>query len=317
VDQRVVLSRHLNIKNHILSMAGDNKWFNDIGTTARLEEGPFVLSECIIRDQASWSLYATIVQRKDSLTKKLPVLLLLHGGGPDHHSLLPLAKKLANINTVILPDIRGYGQSVCTDPVLHTWAQYSNDVVELLDRMGISTAIVGGAGLGGTIALRTALAFPTKVNAVVVISVEDIEDDEAKKAEILFMEEFAHRVRTFGIEAAWDPILKDLSPVIGAMVRDAIPRSNPESIAAAAAIGYDRSFKNVYELAEISVPTLIIPGIDWRHPKAFAEKVAAIIPKGTLAPVTLSGELQTADDFAETFVPVIADFLITHNAQQR
>jgi 3-oxoadipate enol-lactonase len=298
----------------ILAMAGHNEVFRNIRRTGKSKEGPFLVSENVIRNQDDWLLYATIVQRKDTLAKKLPVLVLLHGGGPDHRSLLPLAKRLASSNTVVLPDVRGYGRSVCTDPELHTWSQYANDVIAILDSMGISTARVCGAGLGGTIALRSALAFPNRVSALVVIGMEDIEDDEAKKAEIRFMEEFASRVRTLGIEAAWNPILKDLSPVIGSMVRDAIPRCNPVSIAAAAAIGYDRSFKSLHELAEISVPTLIIPGIDWRHPKELAEQVARIIPKGKLAPITLTAELQTTEDFAEAFAPAIRDFVNTHNS---
>lgn len=282
----------------------------NINTLTQSEDGHFVFSEIVFRNQDEWPLYATTVQRKDTLEKELPLIVLLHGGGPDHHSLVALAKKIADLYTVILPDIRGYGRSVCTDPALHTWDQYAKDVVALLDHIDASNAIIGGAGLGGTISLRTGLAFPSRVNALVVISVEDIEDDEAKKAEIVFMEKFANRVRTLGIEAAWNPILKDLSPIIGSMVREAIPRSNPESIAAAAAIGYDRSFKNVNDLAGISMTTLIIPGIDWRHPKAFAEHVVKIIPKGKLATVALSSELQTPEDFAQAFAPTIRDFLI-------
>ena len=77
------------------------------------------------------------------------------------------------------------------------------------------------------------------------VSVEDIEDDEKKKAEIEFMDAFAERARTEGIEAAWAPILPHLAPIIGTLVREAIPRSDPASIAAAAAIGRDRSFRSV------------------------------------------------------------------------
>jgi pimeloyl-ACP methyl ester carboxylesterase len=49
-----------------------------------------------------------------------PPLVLLHAGGPDRQSMLPLAHRLADLATVILPDIRGYGASVCADPVRHT-----------------------------------------------------------------------------------------------------------------------------------------------------------------------------------------------------
>lgn len=238
-----------------------------------------------------------------------PVLVLLHGGGPDHHSLVPLARQLANRHTVVLPDIRGYGRSICTDPARHTWAQYAADVIALLDHLGVRRAILGGAGLGTTVTLRTALAHPDRLRAAVLISVEDIEDDEKKEAEVAFMDAFAARVRAEGIEAAWEPILATLPPIIGAMVRDAIPRSDPESIAAAAAIGRDRAFRRVGELAAIATPTLVIPGIDWRHPTALAEDLARTLPNGHLAPVTLSADLRTADDFARAFAPTIRDFL--------
>jgi 3-oxoadipate enol-lactonase len=238
-----------------------------------------------------------------------PVLVLMHGGGPDHHSLVPLARRLAERLTVVLPDVRGYGRSICADPSRHTWARYADDVIALLDHLGVRRAIVGGAGLGATITLRVAIAYPDRVRAAVLISVEDIEDDQAKVAEIEFMDAFAERVRTQGIGAAWAPLLPDLAPIIGAMVREAIPRSNPYSIAAAAAIGRDRSFRSIDELAVIEVPTLIIPGMDHRHPTTLAEALALRLPKGELASVSLSADLKSTEDFALAFAPVICKFL--------
>jgi 3-oxoadipate enol-lactonase len=271
------------------------------------------MAEYSYRGSDGCTLYANAVSSADrpATIDEGPVIVLLHGGGPDHHSLVPLARQLADLYPVILPDVRGYGRSVCTDSACHTWTQYADDLIALLDHIGVHRAILGGAGLGTTITLRTALAYPDRVQALVLISVEDIEDDQAKEAEIAFMDAFAARVRTEGIEAAWKPILEDLPPIIGAMVRDAIPRSDPTSIAAAAAIGHDRSFRSVDELAAIDAPTLIIPGIDWRHPKALAEDLARILPRGRLAPVTVSADLHTADDFARAFAPTIRDFLTT------
>jgi pimeloyl-ACP methyl ester carboxylesterase len=120
-----------------------------------------------------------------------PGLVLLHGGGPDRYSLLPLARRLADGFTVVLPDIRGYGRSVCTDPDRHTWAQYAEDVGTLLDHLGLRRAALGGTGLGGTITLRAAAALPGRIRAAVVISMEDIEDDAAKQAETEMLEAFA------------------------------------------------------------------------------------------------------------------------------
>lgn len=238
-----------------------------------------------------------------------PIVVLLHGGGPDHHSLVPLADRLADRYTVVLPDVRGYGRSVCGDPARHTWARYADDVAALLDHLGVSSAVVGGTGLGATITLRACLAHPDRVAAAVLISVEDVEDDHAKQAEIEFMDAFADRVRTAGIQAAWEPVLGDLAPVIAALVRDAIPRSDPESIAAAAAIGRDRAFRSVDELAGIAAPTLIFPGIDHRHPAALAEALARLLRNGRLAPAAFSAELRDAEGLAAAVAPAIREFL--------
>ncbi|CAL9666191.1 alpha/beta fold hydrolase [Streptomyces sp. enrichment culture] len=238
-----------------------------------------------------------------------PELVLLHGGGPDRYSLLPLARRLADGFTVVLPDIRGYGRSVCTDPNRHTWAQYTDDVDALLDHLELRQAALGGTGLGGTITLRAAAAHPERIRAAVVISMEDVEDDAAKEAETAMLEAFAARVREQGIRAAGEPVLPTLAPVIGSLVRDAIRRSSPAGIAAACAIGRDRAFTQVNELAAITVPTLAIPGSDTRHPAALAAQAARTLPRGHLAGVSLPAALETAADLAHTLAPAVRDFL--------
>lgn len=103
-----------------------------------------------------------------------PAVVLLRGGGPDRYSLLPVARRLADGFTVVLPDVRGYGRSVCTGPARHTWAQYAEDVDALLDHLGLRRAALGGTSLGGTITLRAAAVRPDRVRAAVVIGTADI-----------------------------------------------------------------------------------------------------------------------------------------------
>lgn len=281
------------------------------GLLPQWREEDFTITTFTYKSDNNWTLFGKCIESIDncSATNTKPPVILLHGGGPNHESLLPLAKELAHVNTVILPDVRGYGRSVCTDPKYHTWSQYADDVISLMSKISAPAAIVGGAGMGATISLRVALAYPKQVDGLVLISVEDIEDDNAKAAEIAFMEDFANRVRKFGIEKAWQPILGDLAPVIRSMVVEAIPGTNRESLAAAASIGYDRSFRSKAELSSIAVPTLIFPGMDWRHPEALAKEIVEIIPKGKLAPLKLSAGLKTKDDFAAALAPSILWFL--------
>ena len=258
-----------------------------------------------------WPLWAKVLKRSGDYDEgvELP-LVLLHGGGPDHEMFVPLARDLADLHTVLLPDVRGYGRSICREPARHTWTQYADDVVSLLDQIGAQRAIVGGAGLGSTIALRVAGAYPERVQAMVLISVEDIEDDAKKQAEIAFMDAFADRARTEGMEAAWAPILPDLAPLIGTLVREAMPRSDRASIAAAAAIGHDHSFRSIDELAAIGAPTLLFAGMDERHPAKLAEDLARLLPHGQLADARLSAGVRDAEGLAHAFAPAIRRFLI-------
>uniref|UniRef100_A0A5Q5CLI2 Alpha/beta hydrolase fold protein n=1 Tax=Mycobacterium sp. (strain JLS) TaxID=164757 RepID=A0A5Q5CLI2_MYCSJ len=260
------------------------------------------MTELTYTGSDGWPLYATVMGDG-------PALIMLHGGGPDHHSMRPLAEELTDRYRVILPDIRGYGRSVCADPERHTWDQYVQDVLSLMNAAEAQTAGLIGAGLGGTIALRACLKHSDRIRCAVVISPEDIEDDEAKAAETAMMEEFADRVRTRGIEAGWALYLPHLQPLIVNLVRDAIPRADAASVAAAAAIGHDRAFRSPAELAAITTPTLIIPGDDDRHPIELAHRISDLMPAAQVASVSMSRTLSTAEDMGQEFAPSVSDFL--------
>lgn len=239
----------------------------------------------------------------------MPPLILLHGGGPDHHSMLPLARALVGQHDVILPDLRGYGLSVCLDAACYTWNRYVGDLLALLDHLGIESAAFCGAGIGATITLRFALAHRDRIEAGILISLEDIEDDEAKAQEILFLDAFAHRIGTMGLTAAWESILPSMAPVIGSMVREAVARSDAESIIAAAAIGHDRAFRGIEDLDDLNVPLLIFPGMDPRHPAALARGLADRLDKAQFGRPQLKG-ITCSEDFGRAYAPAIRSFLI-------
>lgn len=238
-----------------------------------------------------------------------PAVVLLHGGGPDRRSLLPLASRLQDRYLVALPDIRGYGQSICLDRSRHRWEQYADDVLALMEHLGVESAAVGGTGLGSTIAARAGLRRPDRVTRVMMISPEDIEDDQGKAAEHAMITAFVARAQEAGLRAAWNSILPLLSPFIADMVEDAIDRTDVASFLASMAIVDDRAFASIDELAALTVPTLIIPGADARHPDVLARRCREVIPHATLAPRVLTPEVRTLEEFNAAIAPVVAAFL--------
>lgn len=117
-----------------------------------------------------------------------PPLVLLHGGGPDHQSLTPLAMELAGRARVILSDVRGFGRSICREPERHTWQSYADDVLALLDHLGLERALVGGTGMGSGIAIRAGLSSPARIAGLVLISPEH-RGEERPSAEMVARQE--------------------------------------------------------------------------------------------------------------------------------
>src|SRR5437868_7696141 len=104
-----------------------------------------------------------------------PPLLLLHGAPLSHISWRLVAPKLAENHTVVVPDLRGYGDSSKpADGENH--ANYSKramalDQVEVMKHFGFDRFPVAGHDRGGRVAHRMALDHPDKVTRVAVLDI--------------------------------------------------------------------------------------------------------------------------------------------------
>lgn len=238
-------------------------------------------------------------------------IVILHGGGPDRQSIIPFARLLQPDYQVIFPDIRGYGQSVCFDRSKHTWEQYAKDVISLIDHLGVKKIIICGMGLGSSIAESVAFSYADRIRGVILISPESFDKagEGSSQKEIELMDKCGEVAKKKGLAAAWKPFMADLSPVINSMVREAFPRTNPESFSAAMAIVHSKRLANVQQLSGIVAPTLIIPGNDVRHAPDIGEKYQALIPDCILGNSLNWDDVLTVDQLAAEVVPQMLEFL--------
>jgi pimeloyl-ACP methyl ester carboxylesterase len=79
----------------------------------------------------------------------LPVVLL-HGFPHDRTLWSPQMGAFVDQCRCIAPDLRGFGDSRVEPPF--SMDRYADDVVELLDKLGIERAVIGGLSMGGYIA---------------------------------------------------------------------------------------------------------------------------------------------------------------------
>lgn len=97
----------------------------------------------------------------DELGSGSPVLLL-HAGIADRRMWRHLAPALAERHRVIALDLRGYGDSELPPAAF----AHHDDVVAVLDALGLDRAALVGCSFGGAVAIDTALAHPHRVSAL-------------------------------------------------------------------------------------------------------------------------------------------------------
>jgi len=94
-------------------------------------------------------------------------LLMINGLGASVEMWSPFWKRLAEHYRVILFDNRGVGRSTVPDTP-YTISAMAEDAANLLNALGIPSAFVYGASMGGQIAQSLVLDFPQKVQALVL-----------------------------------------------------------------------------------------------------------------------------------------------------
>ena len=104
-----------------------------------------------------------------------PPLLLLHGYPQTHVMWHKVAPRLAESFTVVVPDLRGYGDST-KPPGDDTHAAYSKramakDQVEVMKALGFESFFVAGHDRGGRVGHRMALDHPERVSKLSVLDI--------------------------------------------------------------------------------------------------------------------------------------------------
>ena len=213
-------------------------------------------------------------------------------------SYQPVIKALAQAHRVIAYDRRFGGQS--TSPlVVQTWDLVCQDVIGLMDVLGIEKAHLGGGSFGAAIALGGAVRYPERVWTIVPSNIAGGVICEAYLAMKLFKS--AEMAMTQGIKAVVDafdpddrfapftPERAQYDPQYRRML-EAMP---PEDFAQVMRDTIYALFEGPYltlgmsetRLRGLRTPTLLMPGNNDIHPRRVAEQVHRLIPNARWAEV--------------------------------
>lgn len=247
-------------------------------------------------------------------------LVLLHAFPLDHRMwqwVLPLADHLR----LIIPDQRGFGESVGTSdsPVVpSSIKQMADDVVALLDALHVTEpAVVAGVSMGGYVAQQVAVRQPDRVHSLVLCDTKfaaDTPEARAGRADL------AARVGRVGqrilAEAMIPNLLAKATTADGPSGRATVERLLHEMItqqpvatiqAALAALGERPDMTAAMRLCDL--PVLLVCGAeDSITPPAVMQEMEKLLPRGRLLVVPEAGHLVPLEA-PEIFCEAVLAFL--------
>ena len=236
-------------------------------------------------------------------------LVLVHGHPFDHTMWNPQIEAFSPARRVIAPDLRGYGASPEAPPVT-AFEQFAQDVVTLLDDLGVETFVLAGLSMGGQIAMECYRQFPDRIRGLVLAdtfpAAETPEGVRTRHA-------MADRLLEEGMHGYADEVLEKMvaptaAPRVKAHVHRMMTATRPESAAAALRA---RAARPDYRelLTRVTVPALVVVGADDEYtPVSDAEAMHTALPDSTLHVVRGAAHLPNLER-PEEFNEALGKFL--------
>lgn len=242
-----------------------------------------------------------------------PSLLFIHGWPHDRTLWSGQLSGLSTHARCIAPDLRGFGGSTVAGP--YTMTQYADDLVALLDSLGIDRAIVCGLSMGGYVAMAMLRQHRDRVRGLILTSTRATADTPEAREKRMRLIDF---VRENGLEALATRQLR-------AMVGETTFTSRPELLeslrrlmAGAPLDGVVGALQAMADrpdstelLSKLDIPALVIGGAeDSFTPPAELGQLAALIPNARLELIATAGHVCALERPA-AFDHLVAEFLET------
>jgi 3-oxoadipate enol-lactonase len=223
-----------------------------------------------------------------------PALLLVHGFPLDRTLWAHQVATLAGWRR-IAPDLRGMGASDAPADG-YSIAAYADDLVRLLDRLGIARAVVAGLSMGGYVVFDLLRRHRERVAGVILVDTRaEAEGPEGKAGRDTMIQ----LARAEGSRAVADRMLprvlgrttQQTQPTLVEQVREMMARAPVAGVVGALGAMRDRADATSL-LPTIDVPTLVVVGQeDELTPPSTARALADAIPSAALTVIPSAGHL--------------------------
>jgi pimeloyl-ACP methyl ester carboxylesterase len=194
---------------------------------------------------------------------------------------------------LICLECRGHGATPLGPEDALGFDTYADDVVALLDHLGIAQAVAGGISMGAGIALDLARRHPARILGLVLIRPAWLDEPMAARplyqlVAALLREHGAEEGLRRLLDAPEHRALAAEAPSAAQSLADQFKQSGIAATAAKfARLSDDNPYTSAAQIEAISVPTLVIATHhDPVHPYTYGTALAAHIPNAAFVEVT-------------------------------
>jgi pimeloyl-ACP methyl ester carboxylesterase len=240
------------------------------------------------------------------------VIVFIHGQ-PFNRSMWNYQSAVfSQTHRLIIPDLRGYGESITTDQII-LLDELALDIIYLLDELGISKAVFIGLSMGGQIALEVYRLAPHLVKGLVLADTDARAEDETsyKNRIALSKSLLAYGMEKYTAENIQNYLCKNTFETKPAVVEHLTDMMINTSHGGSAAVQLGRAERRDHTaiLSSINFPTLIVVGNeDVFTPVATALYMQTRIKGAKLAIVNSAGHMPNMEQ-PEDFNQLLKDYL--------
>lgn len=252
----------------------------------------------------------------DDLGNSDTPIIFIHGFPFDKSSWQPQMDFLESTHRVISYDIRGYGKSTPgkETPGIRLFA---DDLINFMDQLEITNAIICGLSMGGYIALNAVTRFPEKFKAIILSDTQCIADSPETKVK---RQNSISQVTSGGSREFIEGLINNLfcketlqqNQTLVDKIRTIMLTTNAATITGSLNALAQRE-DMCSSLTDIQVPALIICGKeDVLTPPAKSEQLQINIDNSTLRIIDKAGHLSNLEQ-PDQFNKHLNEFILSLN----
>ena len=247
---------------------------------------------------------AVRVHREISGPSDAPTVVLAGSLGSTHRMWDPQVEALSEHFRVVRYDARGHGESP-VPPGSYAIDDLADDLVALLDDIGVERAHLVGLSLGGMTGMRVAVRNPERVDRLVVLC------SSAHLPPEVWLERAA-TVRADGVASIAESIVDRWFTPAFSQAHPDVRRAHVDMVAATPSAGYAACCDAIAamdqraDLASIGAPTLAIAGADDpATPPEHLREVAEGVPDGRLLVLDQAAHLANVEQPQQVSAAII------------